>query len=135
MSIVLIQAALEAHLAAMMPLLDTESENVPYTPKSGTPYQRVDLLSAEPENPTMGDGFHREIGIFQIMLRYPVGIGAGDAKERAELIRAAFKRGQSLANGGITVQIDRTPAVSAGIIQGDRYCVPVRVRYFANVQT
>ena len=55
MSVVAIRAALEARLNAMTPTLDTAWENTTFVPKEGTPYQRVYLLPAIPENPTSGN--------------------------------------------------------------------------------
>lgn len=135
MSIAKIRQALEIQLATVTPPIHTVAENASYTPTAGAPYQRVSLIPADTLNPTFGDKFRREQGILQVTLCYPTGGGSGDAMAQAELIRAAFPRGSSFTAGGVTVQIDRTPSVSAGIIDGDRYCVPVRVRYFANIQT
>ena len=57
MSIVAIRALLESRLAAITPALATAFENFPFTPINGTPWQRVNLMAAQPLNPTMGDGF------------------------------------------------------------------------------
>lgn len=133
MSLLKIRQALEVQLATVLPVIATANENASFQPQASIPYQRINLMPAEPTNPSFGDNFRREQGIFQIMLCYPLLSGSGDALARAELIRAAFNRGNSFTVGGVTVQIDRTPTVSGAIIDADRYCVPVRVRYFANV--
>ena len=132
MSIVSIRAALETKLKAITPALATEWENVPYTPISGTAYQKTFLLPATPGNPTMGDGFYREQGIFQITLMYPLQTGTKAAADRAELIRTAFKRGTSMVSGTMTVKVEATPEVSPGRVDGDRWSVPVKVRWFAD---
>jgi hypothetical protein len=139
MSIAKIRAALETQLATVAPTIATAYENVPYLPVSGAPYQRVAILPAETQNPTYGPAFRRESGIFQVLLCYP-GLsstdyqqGSGAASAQAELVRAAFPRGSSFVNGGVTVQIDKHPSVAPAIIVGDRYCIPVRVRYYANI--
>ena len=159
MSIINIRALLENKLNVITPSLATVWENTPYNPIAGTPYQQVYLLPAEPSNPTMGDGFYREQGLFQITLMYPLQKGSASAAARAELIRTAFKRGQSIAitvdgyilnedgsylldedgnriiiedSSPITVRIDKTPEVSQGRVDGDRWALPVKVRWFAD---
>ena len=57
MTIVAVRAALETALAAMSPALPLAYENVPYTHVPGTPFARVYLLPARPENPEFG-GLH-----------------------------------------------------------------------------
>ena len=101
MSISSVRIALETKLATITPALSTAYENVPFTPVTGTPYQRAYLMPATPANPTMGDGYYREQGIFQVSLFYPLQAGPKTAADRAELIRAAFKRGTTLTTGGI----------------------------------
>ncbi|WP_211440924.1 phage tail terminator-like protein [Collimonas humicola] len=139
MSLPEIRAALETQLATVSPLLATAYENMPFTPVAGVPYLKPVLMPAETTNPTFGDNFHRESGIFQVMLCYPTlaangGLqGSGASGQMANLIRNAFRRGQSFSYSGVTVQIDRTPTVSTGMIVGDRYCVPVRIRYYADI--
>lgn len=133
MSLLQIRQVLEMQLATVLPALDTANENFRFQPSANVPYQRLDLLPAETSNPSFGDNFRRESGIFQVMLCYPIFFGSANALTQAELICLAFRRGSSFTAGGITVQIDRTPTVASAIIDADRYCVPVRVRYFANV--
>jgi hypothetical protein len=128
-----IRSALQVALAAIAPAIDTVWENTAYTPILGTPYQRVFLLPSEPENPEVGAKFTRERGILQITLVYPLRAGPEAAAARAELIRAAFKRGTSLVSGGVTVIIERTPEVAPAMFEPDVYTLPVRVRYFSNI--
>lgn len=135
MSDLLIRQALETRLAALVPALETAHENMKFTPKDGTPYQRVDFLPAEPENPTIDD-FRRFLGVMQVTLLYPIGGGVGTAMERAEAIRAHFPRRLSLSSGGIVVTIHRTPYIMPGfrdVRDENRWAVPVRVPYFSNV--
>lgn len=131
MSLVLIRSALEVALAAMSPALATAYENVPYTPVAGTPYQRVFLLSAPPENPEMGR-FTRDHGILQVSLAYPLNAGPAVAAARAELIRDTFYRGRTFTSGGLSTTIERTPEIAPARIEEDRYVVPVRIRFYAN---
>lgn len=132
MSDAAIRVAIEVRLAAMSPPLDTAYENAPYSPIAGTPYQRIELMRAQPENPTY-DTFKRKLGVMQVTLMYPQSAGPRDAEARADAIGAWFPRGLTLASGGVTVTIDGTAYVMAGFQDGDRWAVPVRVPYFANI--
>lgn len=134
MSLLAVRNALETALNAMSPALATAWENAPYTPVNGTPYQRVYLLAAEPDNPEMG-GHVTERGFMQITLCYPLDAGPNAAMTRAELIRATFPRGAAFTASGITTQVERTPEIAPALIEDDRYCVPVRVRFFAHHAT
>lgn len=133
MSIVSVRAALETKLDGITPALASAWENTPFEPQAGLAYQRVTLLAAAPDNSTYGGGYYREQGILQIDLMYPLSDGTAAAGARAELIRTAFKRGTSVVSGGVTVIIDKTPEVSAGRVEGDRWCVPVKVRWYAGI--
>jgi len=135
MSIVSVRAALETKLNAITPALATAWQNDPYTPVPGTPYQQVYLLPAKPENPTMGDAFYREQGILQVTLMYPLQVGPGTAEARADVIRTAFSRGTSMLSGSVTVIVEQTPEISAGRVDGDRWAVPVKIRWFADALT
>jgi hypothetical protein len=130
-----IRNALENALAAIQPPLDTVHGNEEYAPIAGQPYQEVYVMFATPANPTMGDGFYQELGVLQVNLKYPTGVGSADATERAELIRQAFKRGSSFSADGVTALIDKTPAISPGSVDGDRWKVVVRAPFHADVNT
>lgn len=136
MSIVLIRQALEkavSNVSGGISSAQTRWENTDFTPTAGTPYQRVDILPAEPANPSMGDGFRREQGLLQISLCFPQMAGAKAAADAAEILRVAFKRGNTFTQGSVSVIISRTPEISAGYTEQDRWVVVVRVRYYANI--
>jgi hypothetical protein len=130
-SAVLIRSALEVALAAMTPALSTAWENAPFTPVVGTPYQRVNLLMAEPVNPEMGR-FTRDQGFLQVSLAYPLNAGPAAASARAELIRDTFYRGRSFTSGGLVTTVERTPEIAPGRVEEDRWVIPVKIRFFAN---
>jgi hypothetical protein len=127
-----IRNALENALRAMAPAVDIVFENTDYAPIEGVPYIECFMLYATPGNPTMGDGFFQEIGILQANLMYPAGVGTLDAATRAELIRAAFKRGATFTDGGITVQIDKTPEIPGGKVEDGRWKVILRAPFHAD---
>lgn len=132
----LLRGALEARLQAMTGYLgdaNTQWENTTISPASDQPYQIVNILFASPLNETWGR-FFQERGFMQVRVMYPTaeGPGAGDAMEMAQKIRDCFYRGLSLAAGSVTVQIEKTPEIAPGAVEGDRYSVPVKIRFIAN---
>lgn len=134
MSQIAITKALELRLDAMTPAIQTAWENVEFTPSGGVEYQVVTTLFAEPENPVFGNTFNRQKGFLQVQLRYPLNTGSNAALTRAEAIKNWFPRGLSLANSGVTTIIEKTPEVSKAGVDGDRYVVNVRIRFFANLE-
>lgn len=132
MSLIKIRAALETALNGMSPALATAWENVPFTPVSGSPYQQAFVDPGQPDNPEYGPGYQQS-GIFQINLRYPLQNGPIAAATRAELIQTTFKRGTTFVNSGVTVTVTNTPAIGKGVAVDDRWFIPVRVFFHANI--
>ncbi len=133
MSIVKIRAALETHLAGMAGVLTTSYENAQFLPVSGTPFQKVNLLPAPTENPSIGAELHRELGVFQVSLYYPLNAGATACATMAENIRTRFARGTTITQDSVTVMIDSTPSISSGVVDGDRWFVAVSIDYSADI--
>lgn len=141
MSNVAVRSALEAALVAMTPALATAWENMPYknadgtdgTPTPGVPYQQVHLLAARPARLEMSGKWSREQGFMQIDLKYPLNAGSGAAAARAKLIRDTFYDGRSLSASGVTTLIEGEAEISPGRTEPDRYVVPVKVRFYANI--
>ena len=132
MSAVEIGAALETALAAMSPELATAYENVEFDkPIATTPYQKVNILFATPDNLVYGSTY-QEMGIMQVTLMYPIQEGVGDAMARAELLRTTFYRGSSFTSGGSTAIIHKTPEIGLGFIDGERYSLPVKIKFYSN---
>lgn len=133
MSDTTIRKAFEKRLALMSPALSTAFENVAFTPVTGTPFQRVNLLPGQPENPTIGNPYYREVGLFQITLCYPQNTGPALAEARAEAIIQHFKRSTSMTEDGQTVLVIRTPTKSPAYKENDRYCIAISIFYRSEV--
>lgn len=133
MSTLKIQQALETRLATMSPALATVAENVDYTPTTGTPYQRLTMVTGEPDNSSIGQRHYIEVGVFMVTLCYPKNTGANACRTRAESVRTLFKRGTTLTIDGIRIIVPRTPKVSTGYVDGDRFCIPVTITYEADI--
>jgi len=115
----------------LMPPLDTAWPNRKFTPKVNLPYQEVNIIYGEPENPSFGE-CHREVGFLRITLRYPAGVGTKGINQRAELIRDTFFRGHTLVKNDSKVIIQRTPEITTGYNEDERYVVMVNIRFFVN---
>ena len=133
MSIQSIITALENKLDLISPALATQKEGTNFTPVLGIPYQVVDTLFSEPENPSLGIIEYRERGIFQITLAYPKGVGAGAINVRADLIKETFYRGITLTYAGINVIIDKTPSIEKRDDEGDRIKKVVKIRFYSDI--
>ena len=128
-----IRVALETALAAITPSLATAYENVPSVPTVGVPYQQAFLLAAQPANIEIGPGYIDQ-GIFQVNIFWPKDVGSGPAMTQAELIRSTFKFGATFAlTSGGSILITNTTEIGQGVPDGDRYMVPVKVRWQARI--
>ena len=132
MSALNIRRAFEKRLALMSPLA-TAYENVNYVPVTGTPYQRASLLPAQPENPTLGDAYYREVGVFQVSLYYPVNVGSSTAETRAEAVISHFKRATSMVEDGQSVQVIQTPTRTPAQVIDGWYVIFVSIFYRSEV--
>jgi hypothetical protein len=134
-SLTRVRAALEQRLQALPGgwLTQTAFENAVFLPKANVAFQRINFIMSPPDNPTIGDGFYRERGIFQITLCAPINTGAGDTLYYAERIRDWFPRGASFVNEGITARVETTPQIGPGSYDGDRFNVPISIRFWADI--
>lgn len=136
MSIKSIRAALMKRLSSLSPTMETAKPNTNFTPPAANvPYQRVDLIPAQPDNIVQGAKVFFERGIFQVLLCYPKGVGSKDADARADALQAHFKRGTTLVQGGISVLITATPHIGGEVPDPDRFCIPVTVSWQAQQAT
>lgn len=135
MSITQIEAALEKRLLALSPSVATAYENKTYAPITGTPYQRINHLTNTPRDVTLERDLTEERGIMQVSLFYPLNQGRVPAKTQALAIRDAFKPPLILTEGGIQIEIQRTPSIAGGMPDGDRYMVPVSIYWNAFIGT
>jgi hypothetical protein len=135
MTIQIIRAALESKLASITPVIATAFENGTFKPVSGVPYQRSNLLPNTPEDSQIGSRSFFERGIYQVTLCYPLGAGTAACETRAQLVKDAFKRGTSIVQSGVTVITMNVPSVTSAMIDGDRYCLPISIRYQAQLST
>lgn len=135
MSNLAVRAALETALAAITPALPTAWENKNFVPPAADqPYQAAFIMFTEPDNPEMGAGY-QERGFMQVNLVYPENTSSGAIGARAKLIRDTFYRGLSLTQNGVTVMVNRTPAIGNGSGADGRFNLPVKIPFEAQVFT
>jgi hypothetical protein len=127
-----IRIALEEQLAAATSGIQTASENTPFVPTTGTPFQQLFLLPATPANLEIGPAYVEQ-GIFQINGFWPKDRGPAAATAWAEQVRAAFPFGATLTSGGVTVHIINTTEIGPARPDGDRFMVPVKIRWDARI--
>lgn len=127
-----LRLALQNHLEALG-AFSTAYEGVAFTPVNNVAYQRINLLRAQPDNTALGSAYHRELGIFQVTLFYPMGSGTNAIEARAESIKTHFKRGTGLTNNGRVVSITNTPNVKEVSRDEDRLSLVIDIPYMSEV--
>jgi hypothetical protein len=132
MSQVNIRKAFEKKLITFTPANTISFENASFTPVANVPYYVCRLAPQDVLNPTLGDNYHREVGIFQVVLCFPAGNGGQATAAKAEELKQFFRRSTTLVEGDTTVIVNKTPSIGSAYTEGNRYCVPVRVSYFTN---
>ncbi len=138
MSITAIRNALQKRLQTMEYALSTAWEDSRYSPTAGNPFQKVNLLPAEPINKTIckGDGdLTYEHGIFQVALYYPQFSGPNAAATQADRIKTRFHRGLTMTEDGIDVIVDATPSVAPLYVDSGWTVTPVSIPYYSFVRT
>lgn len=136
MSIAKVRAALETRLGTLAPALSSAFENKAFEPVAGTPYQRVYVLPARTLSVGQDLRTRQLTGIFQVSLFYPINTYQGASgitavQTRADLLCAHFAAGTRLIFQGVRVNVDEPPSISTGFPDGDRFVVPVSIRYIA----
>lgn len=132
MSVLNINLAFQKRLF-LLPSMPTAYENQSFIPLTHVAYQEVALVPAEPENPTLGDAYRREVGFYQVSLRFPIGDGANAVRTRAELTAEHFKRGTSMTQSGQTILVTRTPTISPAQVIENRFVVFITIFYRSEV--
>lgn len=125
----LIRQALESHLAAMQPEMQTIWQNREPDPDFdvNAAHQKVFMLPAENRAQGLREKTTLQSGIFQVNLCYPAGIGTYEVETRAAALQEHFK-GQVLEAEGVKVRVRGTPSI-AGPVSVSPYVVPVTIRY------
>lgn len=124
-----IRGALDTHLSTAPDLPPVAFENSNFEPVPGQTYAEAYLMPRNPANPTLGLQMQDLGGVYQISLYFPRGADTGEMDNLAGALQNHFYAGLILHAATMRVLIERTPAIAAGMPSGDRWLVPVSVRY------
>lgn len=119
----------QAMLAAGFPAQSqTAFEGETFAPTTGVPWARLTLMpqSGRPFDVPAGTTAH--MGLFQVDMYVPDGLGTGAAEIAADAVRAVFRGGTILAIGGDRVLIDYAERAQAQQQPNWIFC-PVTVRW------
>lgn len=134
MAIEEIKRAAERHLAGMPSQWPTAYEGHSFTPPDGD-YLKTQIRIDDPDDPTLGLGYHRERIQFQVFVTTKSGSGSGNAIRYAEQIRDRFTKGTFLNEAGIRIYVLTTPKVGSAIPIQDRLVVPVLIDLVGEVES
>jgi hypothetical protein len=133
MSYAVVRKLLEAALLAQSPTYPTSWENVPFSPTMGTAWQRATLMPGRTLDPTLGDGFMREVGVYQIDIYCAPDKGPAEAVARVEALRTWFKRGTSFVEGNVRVLVAGSPYLAPSMPDASWFRLTLSVPYLADV--
>jgi hypothetical protein len=129
-----IMAALMGRLQALPQSPTVAWPGLDFQPAIGTPYLRPSFLSVPTVQATLGlAGFNRYSGILQVSVFHPINQGIIAPTEIAAAVAAHFKRGTSMAQGGVTVRVEAPPTVNTALTEDGWHHTPVSISWFADV--
>ena len=134
MAIEEIKRAAERHLAGMPSQWLTAYEGHSFVPPDGN-YLSTQIRIDNPDDPTLGLGYHRERLQFQVFVSTKSGSGSGAAIRYAETIRDRFAKGTFLNESGIRIYVLTTPKVGSSVSIQDRLVVPVLIDLVGEVES
>ena len=122
--------AFEEAINAISPTISTKYEQVKdFTIVVGTPYQELYDIPASNDHLFIDNSEFEGLGIFQITLKYPSGVGMKSVSNRAELYVSSFPVGRKLTKNGDIITVLQTPKVNNLGVDGDRVIVAVSINY------
>lgn len=124
-----IRAALDTHLTNWLSVPEIAWEGEDFTPTPGALYAAVNLLPRQTDNPTLSERLRDDGGIYQVALYFPRGSPTATCDIISGGLVSHFEAGTVLQAGIIKVRIEGTPAIAPGLPTGDRWLVPVSIRY------
>lgn len=123
-----IKVALDKAIGLLSGDIQTEYENIDFTPTAGTPYQQLHFLPAVNASIEITGSGAIYRGIYQITLKYPVNKGVNPALDKVESIVKAFPKSRPLTEGTTKV-ICELPVYRKLGVDGDRYIYAVSIEY------
>lgn len=123
-----IKVALDKAVGLLSSDIQTEYENIAFTPTAGIPYQQLHFLPAINASIEISGEASVHRGIYQITLKYPINKGVNPALDKVESIVKAFPKSRTLIEGNTRV-ICELPVYRKLGVDGDRYIYAVSIEY------
>lgn len=128
-----ISSALDTRLRSLAGYSPIAWENIPFTPVKNTLYLRPTILPASTIQAALGtNGIDEYLGIYQIDIFAPSGLGRGEAETKADAIADHFKRGTDLSKNGKTIRLGNVSR-NTGIKDEDRFVISISINYMAHI--
>lgn len=102
-----------------------------YTPQSNREYAEIKVFPAGNSSFDLNDT-NEDVGLFQVIVKYPNDVGSIIIKQKAEAVLALFKAGSTIAYSGQIVNIVSNNR-DGGRTEGGFYQIVVRINYRAFV--
>jgi len=125
-----IRAALEVHLSQITGIPEIASENVSYSPTTGTPFVQPKLIPVSRRSAVRGlNPQQRYDGVFRVFCYVPEGNGPAAADNLANLVIDAFDAATDVTLGDTVVSIDYAER-DHGFVDSPWYYVSVNIGYY-----
>ena len=125
-----IRAALEVHLSQIVGIPEIASENVSYSPTTGTPFVQPRLIPVSRRSAVRGlNPQQRYDGVFRVFCYVPEGNGPAAADYLANLVIDAFDASTDITLGATRVSIDYAERDN-GFVDSPWYYVSVNIGYY-----
>lgn len=129
----ILEGSLATWAATQTPPLRVAYQNVPFTPVNGETYLAAFTLPADTRSQDLKGDHRAYVGVFQVSVVAPKGVGSGGALTIANNLNTLFPVNGRYASGGFTVQVMSPASAAQGIPSDNSYTVPVSFRYRADV--
>lgn len=113
--------------------IDVAFPAVPYEPKEGVPYIKVDNLPAGNVSVGIGEGTkNRYTGSYQLTVAIPANRGLADLRQIVNNLQTYFKRGTGLIMDDVKVRVTRFRLVTR-MEESDWFTQFIRIEYRADL--
>lgn len=128
------ETRLKQWAASKSPILRLALPNVSFTQKDGEIYARCFAIPATTRNDDVGLDTQTYIGIFQVDIVFPKGVGVGQAGLYIdELTEVIFPRNSWLSKGEFKAQLTTPLNPGPQITEGLNVFIPCSIRYWARL--
>jgi hypothetical protein len=113
------------------PTMPIAFPDVAFTAPTDGKYLRVDFFANAPAWESLsGDAL--SMGLLQISVVWPKGVGVVKPREVAHLVEAHFSKGLQMSGQGVRVKVSRKPWTASPIIEDTQTLTPVTIPWTAS---